>query len=819
MAKLPMIIKPEKDELLYSYLRRLALTMDETDWEDFSRRYIRPFDSEKTKVRAIIRYDSNTDLSYIIPQIGLELGLFPSDILLKMTIYPAFAPLLTEYQQTDWINQISRENSLSMSLTTRVHSDMITELRICPQCYTESQRLIYYRKHQLPGVKVCAIHGCSLHRYIGPKGEEFNYHQFEMITESISVTDIEYARFVLEFLENPIEADNNTITAAIKKKFGLIGFKQYEYKKLIRYATRMNRQSVLTEEVLMMADLVYKKSGDFKRRLNPEMLLKLLFALFLDTDEIRHAISTRHKNKEKFTAYIADKGYRLISPYNELAVTLRHAECGYEFITKPDMFMAGWECPQCDLKLSEQSLFARLIKNIYGEEYEQLTPFRSAGDPVSIKHLTCGKILTRRAVRFYHEKTMCGCQKDVNTQSNASKLMKRFPDWKLIHFEGMREEVRLLHKPCGTEKSFCNMYNFLRLPNCPVCNPISTSQSDFLKSLQSVAGDRITMLGKYEGTHKKIDFRCNKCGEIFKSEPIHLLRGRRCPRCSETIRFSYDEMAEYLRDYTDGRYIITNQPYPGRFVVKDIYTGTEQSMTRQMILQELTRPTPSELLPMDKSLSNTRETIEKSVSIISNWCEVFFQNHDWFYYLEIKKALTEDLKLLSKKEFLLGWVEYLPLRHIRCIQQTWRLYVPYGKDIDTDRFIEERFMYDSSGNRIGFFTGAHFLRELGIQVPLSSRPQVITNYPIDGKDTTLTIDNIRYCIDGARHGPITDENYRYQQVLSWIQSSYYSKKPDVIEPIKKFIINNQMTLDRFEKELFSYSSGAQYRIKELFSQM
>ena len=82
-------------------------------------------------------------------------------------------------------------------------------------------------------------------------------------------------------------------------------------------------------------------------------------------------------------------------------------------------------------------------------------------------------------------------------------------------------------------------YEFLSYPNsllsgssCPKCtNNNLKSQSEFENELKLI-NDKITVLGKYLGSSKKIKCQCNICGTEWDAFPTNLLRNHGCPKCA-----------------------------------------------------------------------------------------------------------------------------------------------------------------------------------------------------------------------------------------------------------------------------------------------
>ena len=111
--RLPVVITPYEDELLYSYLLRLAKTAGYSSYKDFYKQYVRPNNQNRVTTLNYLRYDSNLDLSYVFSQLAplLDEKEAISDFYMSHSYYSVVAPLLTRYQQADWINAACRKDS------------------------------------------------------------------------------------------------------------------------------------------------------------------------------------------------------------------------------------------------------------------------------------------------------------------------------------------------------------------------------------------------------------------------------------------------------------------------------------------------------------------------------------------------------------------------------------------------------------------------------------------------------------------------------------------------------------------------------------
>lgn len=67
---------------------------------------------------------------------------------------------------------------------------------------------------------------------------------------------------------------------------------------------------------------------------------------------------------------------------------------------------------------------------------------------------------------------------------------------------------------------------------------IKITTESFKKYIYDTYKDEYTLLGEYEGTHKKILMKHNICGHEYYVSPNKFRSGRKCPKCANKIRAS-----------------------------------------------------------------------------------------------------------------------------------------------------------------------------------------------------------------------------------------------------------------------------------------
>lgn len=817
MAKIPMLIKPYDDEMMYSYIHRLAKALN-MDYMFFWKHYVQPqYGFEKSqRILSPLRYDSNSDLSTLFsqlqPLIGTDAAI--SDFYRDHMMYTGFAPALNEYQQARWINLSARAGGVSTSLVTQMSGANITELKICPQCIG-TDAFHFKRVHQMPGVKVCPIHGTPLLKYVGKQGCEFKKAAFTPVLNVLEATetDKDYALFSTSILHKALETNANELTAAIKSKMKSVGFTKDNTDCIVTYAKSLGRSLYCTQEILDYAVYIYGRVGAFKREFSPEKLYSVLFILFEDVNDIKAYIQPSFPSKDEFVKYIEPRGYELVSSYHRQVITLKHISCGTTFISTPEMFLNGWECPICDGTIDEKDLFKRIITRTYNGKYSLQSEYKSFGEPVLVKHLTCGKTFSVPPYRLFTEKFRCNCTDYHNSQEYADKTMEKYPEWKLIKFSGSSNPATLMHKPCGCVVEIPRFTFLEKRSTCEKC-----AAESFGKRLEATYGDKITALEAYVNYTTSINFKCGICGAEFSRTPHDLFCGNGCPECSKKTIFTFEELVEYVRILSSGRYEIEGLAKPGQFMVRDTSTGDMRVYSKQIILQELLRPTQSSLFPT-AGKEKVVERIQKAEDVILEYLRKNKDAYKYFFYEDLYNALVNS-KTLSREDFLLGWYQLLPYDHFRQICKTLNAFVLKDAPIDYCELLEKKYCLDDSGNHIGFLFGNCFLEQLGIKGKNNSTISIVSNKQTDCSRSRHVIDGIVFNVFMPTYGPVTESNYKYKMIISSILGNSIKKEKQILIALGNYIRENNLCRSGFTDELQAgYMESIKTRVNSILDEI
>lgn len=114
------------------------------------------------------------------------------------------------------------------------------------------------------------------------------------------------------------------------------------------------------------------------------------------------------------------------------------------------------------------------------------------------------------------------------------------------------------------------------------------------RQVRNLVGDEYEVLSfKKHDESAELTLCHNSCGNTFKSSRIAFLAGARCPQC--TVFHSNSVIRKTLEDASGGKYAFTEDGSGHDYIVLNKETNEKIEITRRKIIQELSRPTPSNI--------------------------------------------------------------------------------------------------------------------------------------------------------------------------------------------------------------------------------
>ena len=582
----PFIIidpRPMPDELMYSYLNRLAVS-NFISSANLAENLM--YDRNRAFVPETVSRISYGSVDYIGKLTHL-LDVNPLDFFLDLSIYPGIAPLLIPTVQTRWINNVFRGNLAYPHLINGIKPE-ITILKYCPVCMTKELSDYgfswLHRKHHMPGVTACDTHGVSLVSL--PKKITGNgLTGFSPAAPSDAAeTDISYAAFAHDFLDARISAN----------WWGI--------------------RNVLLDEI---DDSINNPENSVRSilkrnpRVDPEKILQALFIVFGKPDRI--PCCENEKLKNDFQAVL--DGYALESPYSETAVCMRKEDESNTFVTTPGGFIAGWQSPSDDI-VGEEDKYRSLVRNMTAGAYFPDGPFYGMDKKSFFIHADCGTRFSAVPSYLLEGITACPCLKNNGAdEAEIRRSVEESGHYELTGYSGQYKPLTITCFDCGHTFNV-RWKTWKKQSGCRVCmreaaerNLLSYSVSKWISQTgadynsrsvfemrkQELVGDEFVIAGRYTDLLTPVNMLHRKCGNVFSIIPNHFLHGGRCPYCG----YPHDkEFLRYIEIRSNGRYECVHRNRM-LYTLRDNVTGKVVTLRKLMIMQEFERLTPSEILPLD----------------------------------------------------------------------------------------------------------------------------------------------------------------------------------------------------------------------------
>ena len=503
---IPILLPPVKDETLYSWQCRLSAS-NQLSYRQFSLAFLGkyPFGNKTSPI----------DESKFFHNFHQELGAcnVQSQLFLDTTCYAGLAPCLNKSEQIQFINAACRNRLLGVRPT-----NLTAELRFCPICWREAP--IYYRPHQMPGVRICSKHHCLLN--IRQKKQD------DIICRPNAPQEImeRYANFTADLLHLMPDADLLITKKAIYRALKNLGYYSPgdDYSKL--QAAMSDYSGYFKQSVVY-----YLKSQLISNAYVPiEATIAMLTFLFPSATDFISALEPTNNYDEMFNARIQEKEYALVGPYRENLLELEHSTCGRHHLTTAYGFGFGWSCPYCDEQKTDSECYQKLITYGGRKHYSLMAPYQGMGSKVTIKHEDCGQIFTAPARAFVYDGRRCKCESRYTFEQLQNKL-DELGDYDLLNYISRESRLTIRHRTCGKTFS-CTLSKFLKYPWCKICRPKRFRSTEFFRHEVEETGEYV-LLDDFQNYKTQVRIQHLRCGTIFSAWPILFAKGRqRCPACN-----------------------------------------------------------------------------------------------------------------------------------------------------------------------------------------------------------------------------------------------------------------------------------------------
>jgi hypothetical protein len=809
MNLIPYLELYQEDELIYSWMFRLAKLNGISSLRHFGGSYIYP--NYYLKEKRYVKYDCPEDLYLFWKFLGIEDQMNVIEFFLETSIYSAVAPFMTRSIQTYYINMSFRKKHKDNKVISSVNA-LISKLRICPACVKEDIRskgfFYYHRTHQIPGVNVCYKHGCLLHLYTGNVEKEFDnplQNSKECVPNATINIMVEYAVFAKKLLDSHLAISIKEIKGIIFSELRYRGFTAQNYLQLSENIQREGYSNLFESDIIKF--LRVKLIG--AQYVSAIDCMAMLLYLFKTMDNILPLIPK--DEAVEFFGKLKKSNYTLISEYRSDIVELHHNNCGETYCIIPDGFVNGWHCPSCDMNKTNQEIVKTLIVEGGKGQYELLDDFKSIDSNIKLYHKKCDKSYVTKARNFIYDDKRCVCE-NKHTDNYIKRKIESLGDFELIDYKSTSSPLTIKHKKCGEVFDY-PYHKFLKYPWCKVCKPATRDEEAFIKEIDDLVGNEYELIGPYIDKDTKVEILHHKCGRPKKYFVRHFLNGERCQYCNRQI--TQYEFKRLVNELSSGKYEYIGDKSRNLVLIKNNVNGDVlKPLSKYFVLQELTRKTPSKVLPLDYKNSDAKERkdITSVMDDIMVWIKERYDKNGIIFLEDIHLPNVTYASIKSKMKLL---VEKNQLKRL-----SLGIYTFPDAKFSIQEIIEERYIC-RKGKRIGYYYGQSFSYLLGLSDKKPDTYYIVTNKEsqIHGRDV-----NFLGSICHVRHPryEVTDENSHILSLLDITNNiKKYTDKTDLETRniLKNYINKYGLTLKKVEPFIEEYPTWVELYVKSLMEEM
>lgn len=494
MATIPVMTKPYPDELLYSWLHRLA-SLNGLYFYNFMSAYVM---NSQTSAKTVFPFDirNGFDIFYKNAQLDVD----EASLYLQMSTLSYECLAMVVGAQSKVVSNVF----YPFDLINTPANTFIDKANVCPDCLKEDI-LLYgepylHRAHQLSGVCKCHKHGTILRRYSGAPNKACFYNLDDYV-EITSASEIDYSNFAYDLLNANIRTNFEIIKSVLKDK-GIAVTSSLNTGDLLGHL-----YNLCNGDVNVLSELLAIKEEPFN---SSEYILQNQISI----------LNTYCRNTDKTT-----------------------------FVSTSYGFNVGWRNFRDFIGLSEQERMKKMIQLAGNSEYELASQFESMNKVVSIEHI-CGRTSKIKPREFLYEGKRCPCE-NIIFEDEAARRIESLGPYKLIEFTKAEMPVKIQSLVCG--HTFTTRYRkFIKSPNCRVCyaGPPVVTAEDARERINKVSNGEYELVGEYTNSRTEVEILHKRCGKVFKCRLNKFVdKKKRCPYCDKGNETLWDRGYEKLVEY------------------------------------------------------------------------------------------------------------------------------------------------------------------------------------------------------------------------------------------------------------------------------
>ena len=520
MSFIPIMEKEYPDELMYSWLHRLA-KKNEMQFERFACAYLGHSRASIGKTRVDVR----NEFIYLYNNLYEKRDF--KEMFLSLSTFSFESLFMTEGQQTKYINYVSRK----IDLLNPISNCLFNKIRLCPECIKEDTNkygeAYLHRSHHLSGVCTCSKHKIGLLEYAGKMGHscDYNLNDYDEIEQVDIDINNEYTSYVQALFESNVSGNIFDFKTMLFKRLRELDYSPRNgYEDFVKDFNQSKYRVLFNESLKSFL----QKKMTLTKFIAPMEIIPIFMKIYPDVNEVIKILS---KNLPNLNMYNCDI-------------------CGKDYFITNNAINNGWNCPYCDENKTIQERYEQLIMKTGEGLYEPVSMFETLNKQVILHHTICGEDIKIRPRFFLFENARCKCERIVSL-SEAKNAIEKDGEYELVDFISASQPIRVKRKECKHEFP-CRYSKFISSPNCRVCKPAKITTEIFKERVKILTGDEYTVLGEVENSKIKVDIRHNKCETTHKYYPPKFLQGQRCLICTQMDRTWnewYNLLCKYVKEF------------------------------------------------------------------------------------------------------------------------------------------------------------------------------------------------------------------------------------------------------------------------------
>lgn len=362
--------------------------------------------------------------------------------------------------------------------------------------------------------------------------------------------------------------------------------------------------------------------------------------------------------------------YTVISKYigANKPLLIRCNKCGYEVERFPHNVL-NQGCKNCSIlkRRVDKVKFIEKIKEVHGDEIEYISGYEDTRSRIELKCNICGNIWETQAGSVIYGKH--GCRRCANSKTTPEeykiKIKELYGDKFeiLTPFISLEKKIQVKCNDCGNIS-----YRFAKevlKGRCKSCNNKAQKKplEQFIEDIKRIHKGKISYLNGYNETRSRVNMICNICGHTWSTLANHIINGKKTGCAKCASRETANKNRKTHKQFVEDIYSIHRE---------DIEViGTYKNMKSKVGIRCNCCNHEWEAMPSDLQKGTgcpicKKSKGEKYILNLLNDNDIDFIPQYWFNDCRNIKPLPFDFAIF-KDDKLLFLIEYQGEQHFRMV--------------------------------------------------------------------------------------------------------------------------------------------------------